>query len=416
MDPTLTLLLLLAFAFAAVHVERQVLGERVRFVAGTEALVLGVLAGPLVLGLLTDDGVRSLHPMLSVISGFIGFLCGLPVRVREASRLPTRDLAFGFTTVVTVTLLIGGAAFAAFFWVPGLIASTDVEGMVIAAVCLGLGAAVCSSAAVSRGVTGSRAAGPASRVLGHAASVTQVLAILGFGLVVALFPTEDPASRGGLDVLEWEGVNIVAGVAAGMIFHVFVGDEADENRLFVATIGLVALASGIGHALDLSPLFLGLVAGVTVANVSPCSERLAGTVDRLRRPADMLLLVLAGAAWVPLPAMYWFFPVAFITMRLVALRLAAGVADAFHPEIDPHVRRLGDGLSSQGALTAAIAVNYGMIDATPIKEIVTTSLLVSAVVNEIWAGTLLRQTLRHAGETERMEAPATTPANEEAVE
>lgn len=417
MDPTLTLLLLLAFAFAAVRVEQALFGEGITFIASGEALVLGAISGPMVLGVLDADGLTALEPLLSVISGFIGFLVGLPLRLRGRAKLPMRDVAFGLTTMLGITLCVGGGAFAVLAGLPtfseldpGQLHPIDI---LIAAGTLGFGAAVCGAEGVQRAVLHMRSAGPVSRILPRGAALTQVLAILGFGVLIASTRASDRFGSTELDAWAWSSINIAAGLASGVIFHVFVGAQATRDQLFVATIGLVCLASGIAHALHFSPLFLGLVAGATVANLSPCAPRLHAAVERLQHPIYTLLLLMAGAQWKPLSALYWLFPIGFVALRVLAVRASAGLAAWQHPELDRHTRGLGRALLGQGPLAAAIAVNYGMVamsesssdEMSPVVSIVTTCLLISAVLNEFWAAPLARKMLQEAGETERT-APA----------
>ena len=199
----------------------------------------------------------------------------------------------------------------------------------------------------------------------------------------------------------WDDLTVFSGFGVGFIFHIFVGEAQDREQLFVATIGAIALASGMAHALGMSPLFVNLIAGTTVANFSPVAERLGEATDRLRRPFIALLLLIAGASWTPIGTLMWLFPVGFIVMRGAALRFGVRLAVRNDANIDRQTPKLGSIMLSHGALAAAIAVDYGAMAVHPLTDVVVTCLLLSAVANEIWSGRAIRRVLQNAGETLR---------------
>ncbi len=250
-----------------------------------------------------------------------------------------------------------------------------------------------------------------SRLLPIAAQTLRAVAIIGFGLALA----SDRASSdaGGLPVLSWDGIAVGAGLGLAFIFHVFVGHERDEKKLFLATIGVVALASGVAHALQFSALFVNLVAGMAVANVSRAAPALLRADVRLRRPLFVVLLLLAGAGWQPPPGILWVIPAGYLVLRALALRVGARAAVAFTAaDIDADTPHLGDALLGQGALAAAVAENYAMVsDGGSLASVVVTTLLVGAAVNDLWYAPALRSVLQKAGECGRLpDADAPVPA------
>jgi len=171
--------------------------------------------------------------------------------------------------------------------------------------------------------------------------------------------------------------------------------------LFLGTIGLVAFTSGIAMALNFSTLFLGLISGFTVAVSCKVAPNINAAIDRLQRPTHVILLILAGALWVPIEGLAWIIPTAFIFLRIFTLRGVAGVATRMHPHLDVEHRGIGSGLLPQGALAAAIAVNLAL-DAggdAALTDVVVTTLLLSAVANELWGARALRRLLQNSGET-----------------
>jgi Kef-type K+ transport system membrane component KefB len=399
MDTSLILILILAFAFAATHLEKRFLVGKIRLFHGLEYLLIGILVGPQVLEFLGSETTNRMAPLLSVITGLLGFIYGLPLVARGSKGRMPGGIRVGFAVTLLTAATVGGLSMVAITWLKG----GDRSGYGLAAVTLGFGAVACSAESIITTISSTRSQGPISTLLPRAAATMRVMAICGLGIATAVAHGMVGHSFYGLGLgtVGWVSLTLALGVIIGVIFHIFEGEEQERERLFVATIGVVALASGVAYALQLSPLFVNLVAGATVANLSPSSERLNAAVARLRRPFDATLLLLAGAAWLPIPALMWLLPVGFVVVRAFALRFSTWLATRRNPTLDPSIPRLGNGLLSQGPLTVAIAVNYHMVPTHALMDIVFTCLIVSGVVNEFWAGSAIRRVLQNGGETGR---------------
>lgn len=410
MDPTLILIIVLTFAFAATRVEERLLGARSALIISLEYVLIGVLVGPYSLGLFGADALESLKPLLGVVTGFAGFLVGLPFNLRSVRQRARGTTRFAIVTTLGTAGAVGGLAWAT-FWFTDLVPGVAPEMLAIGATTLGLGATITSVESIRAGITAASADGPLSRLLPTAAQWMAVLAVLAFGLSLAL-QRSHATQLTAVGPLVWVGIAALSGVALGLIFHTFVGDERDEKKLFVATIGVVALASGLAHALSFSPLFVNMVCGATIATTSRVTPALIATDIRLRRPVFALLLLLAGASWRPIPVGLWLVPLGFIAARVVALRFSARLAILITgTDVDTSLPRVGNGLLAQGALVAAVAVDYWAVsDAPVLGGLVLTTLLLSAVVNEMWAAPALGRVIRNAGEGGRVAAPRPQPA------
>lgn len=405
----LTLIAILAAAFALTHLEVRALGERVRLFQGLEYLLIGFLFGPLAVGALDTHAIRALGPVVAILTGFIGFRTGLAVDVQHVRSDIPGARRFGLVVAVLTAATVGAAVWFAMGVIP-VLGDVPVAGRAFAAVVLGLGGAIVSRGAIDGGLVATRSKGPLSRALPRAASTMRLLVILAYGALVAIehdgaHGLAPPAGlMGPVSGSLWIGMSVGVGGAVGAIFHVFVGHETDTAKLFVATIGAVMLASGMAFALHFSALFVSVIAGLVIATLSPSAPRLAEAAAKLERPFSATLMVLAGAAWVPIPATWWLFPLAYLAVRASALYAASWVATRHHPSIDPHTPGLGGGLLSQGALAVAVAAEYQLIPTHSLGAVVETTLLLGAAANELWARWALRRVLQLAGETRRLEA------------
>ena len=408
MDTPLVLLIILTLAFAATRLERAVLGDRVRLLAGMEYLVLGALFGPFAIGLLAQDQAHRLEPLISVLNGFVGFVAGLPLSSRRGDRAPARDVLLGLSVGVVATSLLGCLGYVALDRIAGSGPGRPAD-VALAAATLGLGAIVTSRWVITRLVTERRAVGALSSALPVAAATLRTLGILGVGVVLAAHRALQDGDSGAWGVVGWTAVSILGGVLSGVVFHVFVGARAEREKLFVAVLGLVGLASGIAHALAVSSIFIGLVAGATVAALSADADRVSAALGRLERPFFVVLLLLAGADWVPVSGAGWALAMGFIAVRVVVQRVGGLLGGALHPALRGRIPTLGNAFVHQSVVVVAVAVNLRMVVDHEAARIVATTLLLSALLNPIWGARAVVRVLQDAGETGRGE-PAASPA------
>jgi hypothetical protein len=224
----------------------------------------------------------------------------------------------------------------------------------------------------------------------------QVAAVLAFGVAMAGSRASVSAEALGMTVTEWSVLTIAAGAASGVLFTVFIGRDDDSMRLLVATVGAMTFSAGIGTALGVSPLFVNLIAGALVGLTSPYAERLDGALVALRFPTRVLVLLLAGAYWVPVSGWAWALPIAYALLRAASLRVAAPIsAYTFLPK-DAGADRLGVALLGQGALAAAIAISFAQ-RFPELAGLVTTTILGGMVLTDLVSVRVLRRYLADQG-------------------
>ncbi|MCA9700039.1 MAG: hypothetical protein KC431_21115 [Myxococcales bacterium] len=413
MSTTLILVALIVFAFGVSRVLHRY-AERVAMVSGIEYVVVGVLIGPMMpWGLVGDDALTSLGLLINLLLGLLGFMVGL--HARDALRRFEHFLAGSLSAVVvcaTVTL----ACLGLIQWLnPTYIAD---ESPVLAipvfadesrlyqlwasgealwlALTLGAAAAVASSTAITAAAERWRAEGPPVVLLRDLAAAGQVLAVLIFGLALAGDRAVEAADGYGLSLAEWAMLIAFAGGLTGLLFTIFIGGAEDDLRLYVATIGVVIFAAGIGDALGVSPLFVNLMAGLVVAATSAHGDRLRINLAQLKHPNAILLLVFAGLSWSPVSGWAWLIPATYMAVRIAARLLATRWAvSTFTHGVE--FRRLGPGLVGQGPLAAAIALSYAQDHPPETGAIVLTAVLVPMLLSDLFAVRALRRVLANAG-------------------
>jgi Kef-type K+ transport system membrane component KefB len=409
---TLILVGLVVLAFLASRLLHGY-AERVGLVSGIEYAVVGVLIGPqMPWSLLDADILLSLDLLISLLLGLLGFMVGL--HAREALRRFEHFLA-GSLAALAVAVAVGLAVLGLIQWIEPVYLADPVPMIEIPvwadgtylyqlyaaddalwlALTLGAAAAIASSTAIRATAKRWKAEGPPVVLLADLAAAGQVIAIMLFGLALAGDRAIDAADSYGLSLVEWALLIGAAGAVTGLLFMIFIGGAEDDLRLYLATIGVVIFAAGIGAALGISPLFVNLIAGLTVAATSAHGDRLRKNLDSLRRPVSILLLVFAGLAWRPVGGWLWLIPAAYLLTRVGARLLATrwAVSTFVH---GVELRRVGGGLIGQGSLAAAIALSYAQ--GHPDRgHIVLSAVLLPMLVTDLFAARTLRRVLANAG-------------------
>ena len=221
------------------------------------------------------------------------------------------------------------------------------------------------------------------------ARIDALVAVVAFGLVLAVFhqgqvaPGVRPPTA-----TEWAVINLAVGVASGVLFHLFLGPRGhlDEGRLFVALAGAIVVASGASYYLNLSPIFTNLVLGFILANSGSAHRDVARLLLATERPVYLALLLFAGAAWNPGSVDLLFVAPTFVAVRIAARFLGGRVAGAYVAPPNLRTPDLGRGLLAQGGLAVAIALNYTQVHPELHPRVILTATLLSVLLFEIVAG------------------------------
>lgn len=385
MTASLVLIFAVAAGYLAAHVAFDWLARRFLIVSAAEYLVLGILLGPQVSGLLTTSTVASLSPILTLALGWIGAIIGADFEIRRLLDTPARMFRIaGFESLITFSVVAG----VEFFLLRQFEGHSQAETL-LAAVTFGALGVASSSAGV---YVVARLLGRRSDMLRQLETSTRVNAIVAIaiiGLTMAIVHADVPVWRP-LTATEWAVVSISIGIIGGILFHVFLGDTPDADRLFIALVGGIVLVSGAATYMNLSPLLSGLFFGLVLVNSTTRSEALVATLAKVERPFYFVLLFFGGATWQP-SARHWVLPViAFLALRVLAKiggsRLAARANDA----IGDYGTQWGRALIGQGRVALAIGLGYLHQSGHIFPNMLFTAAVASVLFTEFFSARLVR--------------------------
>jgi len=145
-------------------------------------------------------------------------------------------------------------------------------------------------------------------------------------------------------------------MVCGIIFVWLMQLRPGREELILYLLGIAALGSGAALQLQLSPIFVCVVMGATVANLAPGRRRIFLALETWEKPIYVVLLLLAGAL-VTLPT-WWVLPLAaaYAMVRGLGKWLANAVLVTAIPGLAAP-RSLGLGLVPQGGISLALAVS-----------------------------------------------------------
>lgn len=411
MNDSLLLIVLIVLAFAGgTWVTR--LAARHGMLSGAESLLVGVAIGPVGAGLLDGRAIDQAQLLMAMLLGLVGFTTG--TRARRLAPNPDA-VVVGVATALSVATGVGLLALGwMYYFEPPpadaqlLVATVfDLGDMVLeirctpsqleAAVALGAAAAASSSAVIESTCRMHGARGRLSELLSGAAVTAEILAIVLLGLALAGRRHYENIGGPPLGVTEWALLGMSVGVICGLLFAWFTRDETDPNRIFVAATGTVIFAAGVGQAIGLSPTFVNLLAGLTVALISPKAPRVCNELERLHHPIAVLVMIFAGMLLVVPTGPEWLLAAAYPLARWGLLRISLPAASSALLEHPVRAARIGNGMLAQGSLPVVIAVAF-VLRVPDHATAVLTSVLVATVTSDLFSVRRLSDVLLDAGE------------------
>jgi hypothetical protein len=404
MNPVVSTLILILlalvgarFSFSALQVPP---GPRLVFRTGTHFLLIGFILGPHLLGLLTQEAVRQLFPLLGLGLGWVGFLFGLQLNRRHLRQFPLGFfvLAFG-QAILTFLIFLGLGWFG--------LAAVGQAGEVTAVLLMGTAATACVSTPAGIALISSNfpVRGKVRDLLFFVASLDALVGIAALQLTYGFFPPGSPAVEfAGLQGLIWAVPALGLGIVCGILFLWLTRPRPGGEELVLFLLGIAAFSSGAALQLQLSPLFVSVTMGTVVANLSPDPQRVFRVLQDWEKPIYLVFLMLAGAL-LSFPTL-WIFPLAlaYAVVRAGGKLVGNMVMIRVLPFSFPTPRRFGLGLLPQGGISLAMAISAVLTYSTVRLEgmngadLLFAIVVIGVILSELSGPSFTQNILQRAGE------------------
>jgi hypothetical protein len=301
---------------------------------------LGILLGPLGMGVISVRVLGHLDAVISIALGTLGLFIGIAAATEGGAR---KRLLLASSVEAAVTMVVVGGAILVLLRVWGL---PIAHAPLVVALALGISAAASAAPSVDVGDERHR------RIAARVADLDDVLPILVGAAVVAMLGSAGmPAALG---ILATIGIGLLVAVAGWLLFE---RSQGAERGVFV--LGTIALLGGSAAYLETSPLLSGLVAGWFWALTSGKTDRVvAHELRKVQHPLVVLLLVAAGAGLAPSTEGIWLFA-PFVVFRVAGKLIGGWVASRMAPGVAPS--DLGAYLIPPGVIGIAFALNLQQV-------------------------------------------------------
>ena len=389
---------LLALVVGAAYLVLRIGLERVRQkvlgVAGAEHLLLGVLLGPVILGLGVFADPNHLVPFAAVAAGWVGLSCGTDFNLRALSDPPRGGPRLGVLSALVCGFAVAIGARAVF--TSGWLGQVAAEDAWLTAGWMGCAAAAASTTPIEV-VRGRYETGDAlALLLRRSTRFANMLAIMAFGVLACVFRPGYGLEDRPLSPVELAVVAVGLGAVLGLVLSPFLGHAESLAGRVLVLASMVSFATGAAHWLGLSPLWVNLTMGAVLVNTSLVNDRMIEAVRAANPSGTLVLLVLAGAIWNPPPVV----PAIVVTIGFVGLRFIGRMAASWFVAkwLAPMRRDTGRGMLGQGEVAVALAIMFQVGNEGPLVDIGYTAILASVVLHDLVAPWALRGLLLDAGE------------------
>jgi hypothetical protein len=218
---------------------------------------------------------------------------------------------------------------------------------------------------------------PAAAVAARIADLDDVLPIVVAMVVFALVPAM-PDGRSWMLGVAPLLVGLIVGAIGWLIFER--AESAAERVVFV--LGALAIAGGAAAYLRISGLAVGLFAGLAWTIAPGRADQIVQDDLRMvQHPLVVLLLVTAGALWVPSAAAIWLLP-PFLLFRLAGKVMGATLSAQI---VDVRPSDLAAYLMPPGVLAVAFALNFRQVLSAEAGDVLLSTVAVGTAAFELFA-------------------------------
>ena len=365
----------------------------------TGYLVTGMIAGPYVLGLVSEDMVVRLRLFNGIAISLIALTAGAEIDLR-AIRPLLRPIAW--ISLLAVPGAMVCLALTAWLTRDSLPFLADLDPWQAGAVATMLGVAMAAqSPAVVVALRDELAAeGVVTRTVLGVVVLSDLVVILLFTLASSFAQTQLAGADLPKTSLSWEILGSLAtGAVVGGLIALYLKLFRTRGALTVVVLGF--LVAEVGQRIHLDPLLVALAAGMFVRNATRLGERLLADIQSASMPVYVVFFAVAGATvhldvLPPLAATI----ALFVGVRATALLGGTAVAARFARAPSGVGRYAGFGLLPQAGLALALALLIGR--AFPGIGAEAAALVFGIVaVNELLSPILFRIALERSGEAGR---------------
>lgn len=355
----------------------------------TGYLLAGLLLGPSVLGLLSEDFLSAATLISDMALGFIAFSIGNEFKISYFKRVGAMPIVIATLESLFAVVFVSGALILAGFEAPFSLV-------------LGSIAAATAPAATIMVIKQYKARGPVTETLLSVVAIDDATALIMYSIAVAIATALSGGSANTAQlflrpVIEIGGA-LVVGAILGFIFLLPLKTfKKDGNRLSL-TIAFIFMGIGLSKLCGFSSLLFCMAMGAIIANFSPDVNHIMKLSDKITPPIFMLFFVASGAELKlsVLPAV-GLCGVIYIVVRVAGKMFGASLGAAIC-KADKNIRKyLGPALVPQAGVAIGLSLTASAVVPQYATEI-RTVILCGTLIYELVGPAIAKMSLKKAGE------------------
>jgi Kef-type K+ transport system membrane component KefB len=358
----------------------------------TGYLIFGLLAGPYCLKLLSLETIEHFSIIPEIALGLIAFSIGAEFKLSYLKQVGKAPVIIAFTEAIGAVLVVDLVL---------ILTGNDVAFSLV----LGAIAAATAPAATLMVVRQYKAKGPVTSTLLPVVAIDDAVALMAFGLSVAVAKAISSTSSVSLattildPIIEIVGA-LLMGAILGLILKYLAKWYTGRGNRLSASIAMVLLCIGVANMLELSSLLACMAMSAVFVNLSNVSEPIFDQVDRITPPIFMLFFFISGAELdISVLPTVGVIGTLYVLFRVVG-KVSGAALGAKLSNAAPVVRKyLGFTLIPQ----AGVAIGLASVAMTVVPEYgnkIRTIILCGTVIYELVGPVITKLALKKAGEIE----------------
>ncbi len=364
--------------------------EKVKFPNVTGYIIIGLIAGPYCLNILTLEALEKFSIVPDIALGIIAFSIGAEFKLSYLKIVGKAPVVIAFAEAVGAVLVVDLVL---------ILTGNDIPFSLV----LGAIAAATAPAATLMVVRQYNAKGPVTNTLLPVVAIDDAIALMCFGLSVALAKSIGSAGEVSIFATLMEPIieivgSIVFGALVGIILKFMTAWYTGNGNRLTLAVAMIFLCVGISNMVGLSALLVCMAMGAVFTNISKYSDEVFKNVDNITHPIFLLFFVLSGAELdISILPSVGLIGLTYVLFRVVG-KVAGASIGAKISKADPVVTKyLGFTLIPQ----AGVAIGLAGIATTVVPEygyIIQTIILSGTIIYELVGPLITKMALTKAGE------------------
>lgn len=358
----------------------------------TGYLIIGLIAGPYCLKLLSLEVVEQLSIIPEIALGFIAFSIGAEFKLDYLKKVGKSPVIIAFAEGIGAVILVDFIL---------IVTGHDKAFSLV----LGAIAAATAPAATLMVVRQYKAKGPVTDTLLPVVAIDDAVALMVFGLSVAIAKAIN--SHGSVSLAS-SIINPIIEIIGALIFGAILGVilkyltnwfTGRGNRLSVS-FAMVLLCIGVSNIAGLSALLVCMSMSAVYANISKVSDTVFEQVDRITPPIFMLFFFVSGAELdLSILPSVGIIGVLYIVFRVVGKYLGTAIGAKLSHAQPVVAKYLGYTLIPQAGVAIGLA-SLAMKIVPDYGSEIRTIILCGTIIYELCGPVATKLALKKAGEIE----------------